>query len=64
MPIETGATNPKKIAIVSGSSCSIGRNTVESLARRSVDTIFTYHTHSADADAVVAAVKDAGFGHR
>jgi NAD(P)-dependent dehydrogenase (short-subunit alcohol dehydrogenase family) len=60
MPIETDAMNSKKIAIVTGGSRGIGRNTVESLARRGVHTIFTYHTHGIDADAVVAAVKDAG----
>jgi NAD(P)-dependent dehydrogenase (short-subunit alcohol dehydrogenase family) len=46
--------------MVTGGSRGIGRSTVESLARRGVDTIFTYHTHDADSEAVVAAVKDAG----
>src|SRR6204780_4612128 len=49
-----------KIALVTGGSRGIGRNTVESLAKRGVHTIFTYHSHSADAEAVVAAVRDAG----
>lgn len=49
-----------KIAIVTGGSRGIGRNTVVSLAKRGVNTIFTYHSHRADAEAVVAAVKDAG----
>jgi NAD(P)-dependent dehydrogenase (short-subunit alcohol dehydrogenase family) len=48
-----------KIAIVTGGSRGIGRNIVENLARRGVDTIFTYHTHAADAETVVAEVKDA-----
>jgi NAD(P)-dependent dehydrogenase (short-subunit alcohol dehydrogenase family) len=60
MPTETDAITPKKIAIVTGGSRGIGRNTVESLARRGVSTIFTYHTHGTDAEAVVAAVKEAG----
>jgi NAD(P)-dependent dehydrogenase (short-subunit alcohol dehydrogenase family) len=60
MPIETDAISPRKIAVVTGGSRGIGRNTVESLAKRGVNTIFTYHTHSADAEAVVAAVKDRG----
>jgi NAD(P)-dependent dehydrogenase (short-subunit alcohol dehydrogenase family) len=51
---------PGKIAIVTGGSRGIGRNTVESLAKRGVKAIFTYHSHRADAEAVVAAVKDAG----
>ena len=49
-----------KIAIVTGGSRGIGRNTVESLAKRGVNAIFTYHSHRVDAEAVVAAAKDAG----
>jgi NAD(P)-dependent dehydrogenase (short-subunit alcohol dehydrogenase family) len=49
-----------KIALVTGGSRGIGRNTVVSLAKCGVDTIFTYHSHSADAETVVAEVKDAG----
>src|ERR1700685_1625787 len=60
MLMETNAITPKKIAIVTGGSRGIGRNTVESLARRGVNTIFTYHTHGTDAEAVVGAVNDAG----
>jgi NAD(P)-dependent dehydrogenase (short-subunit alcohol dehydrogenase family) len=60
MPAESNAKTPKKIAIVTGGSRGIGRNTVESLARRNVDTIFTYHSHGTDAEAVAAAVKRAG----
>jgi len=58
--MKTNAVTQKKIAIVTGGSRGIGRSTVENLAKRGVTTIFTYHTHSADAEAVVAAVKDAG----
>ncbi|MGO9073647.1 MAG: SDR family NAD(P)-dependent oxidoreductase [Terriglobales bacterium] len=53
-------TSTPKIALVTGGSRGIGRNTVESLAKRGVHTIFTYHSHSADAETVVAEVKDAG----
>jgi NAD(P)-dependent dehydrogenase (short-subunit alcohol dehydrogenase family) len=60
MATETDATTAKRIAIVTGGSRGIGRSTVESLARRGVDTIFTYHTHGADSEAVIAAVQDAG----
>ena len=60
MLMETNAITPKKIAIVTGGSRGIGRSTVESLAKRGVNTIFTYHTHGTDAEAVVATVKDAG----
>src|SRR5271163_3585427 len=53
-------TSTPKIALVTGGSRGIGRNTVESLAKRGVHTIFTYYSHSADAEAVIAAVRDAG----
>ena len=53
-------TSTPKIALVTGGSRGIGRNTVECLATRGVHSIFTYHSHSADAEAVVAAVRDAG----
>jgi NAD(P)-dependent dehydrogenase (short-subunit alcohol dehydrogenase family) len=60
MRTENQVTSNAKIAIVTGGSRGIGRSTVESLARRGVATIFTYHSHVADAEAVVAAVEDAG----
>jgi NAD(P)-dependent dehydrogenase (short-subunit alcohol dehydrogenase family) len=56
-PIYTGSKN--KIAIVTGGSRGIGRNTVESLAKHGVRSIFTYHSHGADAEAVVAATDEA-----
>src|SRR6202167_4044309 len=60
MMMKTNAITPKKIAIVTGGSRGIGRSTVESLAKRGVNTIFTFHTHGTDAEAVVGAVNDAG----
>ncbi len=60
MMMEINAITPKKIAIVTGGSRGIGRSTVESLAKRGVNTIFTYHTHGRDAEAVVGAVNEAG----
>jgi NAD(P)-dependent dehydrogenase (short-subunit alcohol dehydrogenase family) len=60
MPIQTDAISLTKVAIVTGGGRVIGRNTVESLGKRGVNTIFTWHSRGADADAVVAAVKDAG----
>jgi NAD(P)-dependent dehydrogenase (short-subunit alcohol dehydrogenase family) len=53
-------TSTPKIALVTGGSRGIGRNTVVSLAKRGVHTIFTYHSHNADADSAIAEVKDAG----
>jgi NAD(P)-dependent dehydrogenase (short-subunit alcohol dehydrogenase family) len=60
MTKETNAITPKKIAIVTGGSRGIGRSTVESLAKHGVNTIFTYHTHGTEAEAVVRAVNEAG----
>jgi NAD(P)-dependent dehydrogenase (short-subunit alcohol dehydrogenase family) len=53
-------TSTPKIALVTGGSRGIGRNTVDSLAKRGVHTIFTYHSRSTDAEAAAAAVRDAG----
>ncbi len=49
-----------KIAIVTGGSRGLGRNTVLSLAKRGIDSIFTYNASKADADAVVGLVGEAG----
>ncbi len=49
-----------KIAIVTGGSRGLGRNTILSLAQRGVDTIFTYHSSRKDADAVSAMAAEAG----
>src|ERR1700692_1752607 len=50
----------RKIAIVTGGSRGIGRNTVVSLAKRQVDSIFTFNTHSEDAKSLIAEAKAAG----
>jgi NAD(P)-dependent dehydrogenase (short-subunit alcohol dehydrogenase family) len=49
-----------KIALVTGGSRGLGRNTVINLAKRGVDTIFTYHANRDEADKVVAAVSETG----
>jgi NAD(P)-dependent dehydrogenase (short-subunit alcohol dehydrogenase family) len=54
------AQNSSKIAIVTGGSRGLGRNTVLNLAKRGVNSIFTYHSNRAEADAVVDAVSKAG----
>ena len=49
-----------KIALVTGGSRGLGRNTVLNLAKRGVDSIFTYNLNRAEADKVVAAVSEIG----
>jgi len=49
-----------KIAIVTGGSRGIGRNTVLSLAKRGVRSIFTYNANRAEADKVAALAAEAG----
>jgi len=53
-------TSPAKIAIVTGGSRGIGRNTVSSLAARGVDTILTYNARADEAAEVVSLAEAAG----
>ncbi|MGG4044234.1 SDR family NAD(P)-dependent oxidoreductase [Paenibacillus favisporus] len=56
----TVQTSDRKIALVTGGSRGLGRNTILQLAKRSVDSIFTYHTNEAEAQQVVQSVRDLG----
>ncbi|MEJ0067221.1 MAG: SDR family oxidoreductase [Caulobacteraceae bacterium] len=49
-----------RIAIVTGGSRGLGRNTVLNLAKRGVDVIFTYKSNQAEADKVAGLVAEAG----
>ncbi|MGO8059898.1 SDR family NAD(P)-dependent oxidoreductase [Rhizobium johnstonii] len=49
-----------KVAIVTGGSRGLGRNTVINLARRGVDVIFTYKSGRAEAEEVAACVRAEG----
>jgi NAD(P)-dependent dehydrogenase (short-subunit alcohol dehydrogenase family) len=62
MPNETAATTTRRIAVVTGGSRGLGRNTVMSLAKREVDSIFTYNSNRTEAEKVTALV--AGMGRR
>jgi len=54
-------TQPKvKIALVTGGSRGIGRNTVLSLANRSIDSIFTYNSNQEEASKVASLVSEMG----
>jgi NAD(P)-dependent dehydrogenase (short-subunit alcohol dehydrogenase family) len=55
----TTQTTPK-IAIVTGGSRGLGRSTVLSLAKRGVDSIFTYHSNRAAAEKVIGLVRESG----
>jgi NAD(P)-dependent dehydrogenase (short-subunit alcohol dehydrogenase family) len=49
-----------KIAIVTGGSRGLGRNTGLSLARRGVDVMFTYRAHEAEAKSVLREIEQMG----
>ncbi|MFL9875366.1 SDR family NAD(P)-dependent oxidoreductase [Paraburkholderia megapolitana] len=60
MAVADSTPSTNKIAIVTGGSRGIGRNTVISLAKRGVRSIFTYHANQAEAEKVVALTSDIG----
>lgn len=60
MPTQNNIPSNVKVAIVTGGSRGLGRNTVVSLARRGVPSIFTYHSNRVEADHAVSAVREAG----
>jgi NAD(P)-dependent dehydrogenase (short-subunit alcohol dehydrogenase family) len=60
MSTENTETSKVKIAIVTGGSRGLGRNTVLTLAKRGVSSIFTYNSNRAESDKVVAAVGEMG----
>ena len=65
MPTTNAELSKTKIAIVTGGSRGLGRNTVLSLAKRGVHSIFTYNSNRAEADKVVACRNRGGSeGHR
>ncbi|MFY0569889.1 SDR family NAD(P)-dependent oxidoreductase [Archangium lansingense] len=49
-----------KVALVTGASRGLGRNTAISLAERGTDVIATYHSNRAEADSLVAAIEALG----
>lgn len=49
-----------RIALVTGGSRGLGRNTVLNLAKRGVDSIFTYHSNRTEAEHVVSEVEAQG----
>jgi NAD(P)-dependent dehydrogenase (short-subunit alcohol dehydrogenase family) len=49
-----------KIALVTGASRGLGRNTAVALARKGIDVIGTYHSNKAEADAAVTDIEALG----
>lgn len=49
-----------KIALVTGASRGLGRNTALSIARRGGDVVITYHSRADEADVVVAEIQAMG----
>jgi NAD(P)-dependent dehydrogenase (short-subunit alcohol dehydrogenase family) len=60
MPSAKTVISFDKIAIVTGGSRGLGRNTVLSLAKRGIDSIFTYNSNQAEAEKVVGLVAEEG----
>ena len=60
MLAQSKPSESRKIAIVTGGNRGIGRNTVVSLAKRGVDSIFTFNAHREEAEAVAAEARAAG----
>ena len=52
--------NTKKIALVTGSSKGLGRNTALALAEKGVDIIVTYRSSEGEANSVVSKIADMG----
>ena len=49
-----------KIALITGGSRGLGRNTAIHLARSGVDVVLTYHSNKAEADSAVAEIESLG----
>jgi NAD(P)-dependent dehydrogenase (short-subunit alcohol dehydrogenase family) len=57
---KTANGSQTKVAIVTGGSRGLGRNTALNLAKKGVDVIITYHSNQAEADTAVAAIQAEG----
>lgn len=60
MAIQTDGTMANKIAIITGGSRGLGRNTAIHLARRGVDLIFTYHSNRTEATSLIREIEAMG----
>ena len=60
MSTETASKSTTKIALITGASRGLGRNTALSLARKGVDLIITYHSNRAEAASCVSEIQSLG----
>jgi NAD(P)-dependent dehydrogenase (short-subunit alcohol dehydrogenase family) len=60
MVIQTAETTTNKIALITGGSRGLGRNTAIHLARRGVDLIFTYHSNQSEAESLICEIEAMG----
>jgi NAD(P)-dependent dehydrogenase (short-subunit alcohol dehydrogenase family) len=60
MPQPTATTNTHKVAIITGGSRGLGRNTAVNLARRDSDIIFTYRADQKEAESLIREIHGLG----
>jgi NAD(P)-dependent dehydrogenase (short-subunit alcohol dehydrogenase family) len=60
MSTETTVKSTTKIALITGASRGLGRNTAISLARKGVDLIITYHSNRTEAASCVSEIQALG----
>lgn len=60
MAVENTSNSNTKIALVTGGSRGLGRNTSVNLARKGIDVVLTYHSNKVEAEAAVAEIKALG----